>query len=252
MLQDTQPLRYRVRVVVADSSPITSQLIAEAVSKDVRLDVVGFSSDPSDIVDLIVAERPDVLLISARMQEEPQRGLELVKQLRGEGQDFKAVVLIDSNRAEAVVGAFRVGASGVFCRNAPLDLLPKCIVAVYQGQIWANSQELNHVVAALYQSSRIQMPKADTALRSLSKREREVAQWLAEGLTNREIADNLRISPNTVKNYVFNIFEKLGVSNRVELALYVLSRSIENQDTVSLSIPAENFRQKKQVASARA
>ena len=138
-MQNTEALRHRVRVLVSDSSPIASQLIAGAIAKDPHLDVVGFSSDPLDIRDRFVSEPPHVLLISARLGEEENEGLELLTELMAEYPGFKAVVLMDSRRAETVLGAFRAGASGVFSRNAPLELLSKCLVAVHQGQVWANS-----------------------------------------------------------------------------------------------------------------
>jgi DNA-binding CsgD family transcriptional regulator len=112
-------------------------------------------------------------------------------------------------------------------------MLCRCIAAVADGQIWANSEELGFILAALAVSPSFQLARS-SGLALLSKRELDVVRCLVEGQTNRQIAARLRISPHTVKNYMFKIFEKLGVSNRVELAFYVLSR-LENSAQLQVS-----------------
>jgi two-component system, NarL family, nitrate/nitrite response regulator NarL len=224
MMEPSQPLPPAIRVLVADSSPISSQLLAEAIGRDPRIEVLTFSSNPIQIAEAVRKDSPDVLLISARLEDEASTGLRLLERLRAEDLSFKAVVLVDASRPDVVVNAFRSGASGVFSRNASFHMLCKCITAVHDGQIWADSKELGFVLAALASSPRIE-PLDGNGLAILSKREREVVRCLAEGQTNRQIADALGISQHTVKNYMFKIFEKLGVSNRVELVFHVLSQT---------------------------
>lgn len=223
-MQESQPLSRRIRLFVADSSPISSQLLAEAIAKESGMDVLGFSSNPSEIIRTTRTSCLDVLVVSARMEEEASRGLLLSQQLRGERPSLKIVALLDSSKPDIVVRAFRSGASGVFCRSGELHLLLKCIAAVHRGEIWASNEELGFVLAALAATPPFQF---DTKrLTPLSTRERDVVRCLVEGLTNREIAEILAISQHTVKNYIFKIFDKLGVSNRVELVFQVLSGSI--------------------------
>lgn len=219
----SQPLR--IRLFVADSSPISSQLLAEAMARDAAIEVLGFSSSPSDVLRATRTSNPEVLLISARMEDDPMGGLSLLRQLRTERPGLKAIVLMDSSRPDLVVGAFRAGASGVFCRSVALQMLRKCISAVHGGEVWANSEELGFVLAALSAAPSYQLDSK--RLTPLSVREREVVRCLVEGLTNREIAETLGISQHTVKNYMFKIFDKLGVSNRVELVFQVLSGSAD-------------------------
>jgi DNA-binding NarL/FixJ family response regulator len=122
-----------------------------------------------------------------------------------------------------VVEAFRAGAHGVFCRADSFQALCKCIYCVHQGQVWASSTELQFVVDALVEP----VPMETRTLvdsRPLSKREEEIARLVAEGLSNRQISQRLTLSEHTVKNYLFRVFEKIGVSTRVELALYALNR----------------------------
>lgn len=211
-----------VRLFVAESNPIFSELLARAIAKDSAIDILGFSADPTEIVRIVSSAWVDVLLISAHMEEEPQRGLLLLQQLRAVQPGLRAVVLLDSSKPAVVVECFRSGACGVFCRSTEIQLLRKCIVAVHSGQIWANSVELSFVLADLAATQRCQLD--GKRLVPLSGREREVVRCLVVGLTNREIADELQLSRHTIKNYIFKIFDKLGVSNRVELVFQVLSR----------------------------
>lgn len=217
----SQSLCDRIRLFVADSSLISSQLLAEAIARYSGIDVLGFSASAAEVLRVVPGAFVDILLVSARMEEEPYGGITLLKQLRAECQGLRAVVLLDSSKSDGVVGSFSAGACGVFCRTTGIDLLHKCIVAVHGGQIWANSEELSFVLAAL--AGREQFRLDSKRLTPLSVREKEVVRCLVEGFTNGEIAQTLAISRHTVKNYLFKIFDKMGVSNRVELVFRVLS-----------------------------
>ncbi|PYX99802.1 MAG: hypothetical protein DMG64_18600, partial [Acidobacteria bacterium] len=107
---------------------MAAQLLANVVARDPELDVLGFSADPLEIIQMVSHSSPDVLIISARMQDEASRGLILVQQLRAGCPMMKDVVLLDSSKPEMVVQAFRMGASGVFCRTKAVEMLPRCIV----------------------------------------------------------------------------------------------------------------------------
>jgi DNA-binding NarL/FixJ family response regulator len=117
------------------------------------------------------------------------------------------------------VEAFRSGAHGVFSRTESPKLLAKCICSVHQGQVWANSAELRFLLEALCESEPAGTIEPGTEA-ILSKREQDVVRCVAEGLSNREIASRLGLTEHTVKNYLFRIFDKLGVSSRVEVVLY--------------------------------
>lgn len=225
----TQTLYRRIiRVLVVDSSPITSQLLAEAIGRHRGIEVVAFGSELEKLLSSGLNGTPDLAVISARIGEDANSGFSLLQKLRSEWPELRSVILLDSQNSATVVRAFRSGASGVFGKNQAINILCKCIRAVHEGQVWANSQELGYVLTALTTAPRCQI-KGTLAL--LSKREQEVVQSLADGLTNREIGDRLKISPHTVKNYMFKIFEKLGVSSRVELISLVLGQDGSQSDS---------------------
>ena len=228
-VQTTQPLyRRTIRILVVDSSPITSQLLAGAIGRHRGIEILGFGSELEEVLSLGLNHTPDLALISARIGEDPSSGFYLLQKLRSEWPDLKAVILLDSQNSDTVVRAFRSGASGVFGKNQAINILCKCIRAVHEGQVWANSQELGYVLTALTAAPRSPM-KGKLAF--LSNREQQVVHSLADGLTNRQIGDRLKISPHTVKNYMFKIFEKLGVSSRVELISLVLSHDGGQSDS---------------------
>jgi two-component system, NarL family, nitrate/nitrite response regulator NarL len=217
-----------IRVLVADSSRIHTHLLADALQRDPLLEAIPFDSDSGSLVAAVMGLHVDVLVISATLDEQPSRGFEVLRDLRAVSPAIRAVALLDSLREEAVLDAFRAGARGIFGKSQPADVLSKCVRCVYQGQIWANSRELAVAVEALASAPSVRAVNA-VGMSVLSKRELQVVRCLAEGLTNREIAERLELSQHTIKNYLFRVFDKLGVSSRVELLFMTLSQSGTSQ-----------------------
>jgi DNA-binding NarL/FixJ family response regulator len=212
-----------IRVVVADATLMTCGLVSAGLKRHSQFEVVGFAASADELFRLVEHARPDVALISATLQNQPFSGLAVVSQIRGKYPNTRLIVLIDRAEPEVVVQAFRAGARGVFSRSeSQFGLLCRCVFYVHQGQIWANTPQLEFLLDALVQLPSVRVVDSDGA-NLLTKREEDLVRLVADGLSNRDIAGQLNLSEHTVKNYVFRIFDKLGVSNRVELALYALT-----------------------------
>jgi DNA-binding NarL/FixJ family response regulator len=209
-----------VRVLVADKTRMNTQLLAQSLARDSRFKVVEAESTADSILGLTGSAKPDVVLLTPVLEHKPTLGFQVARQLRVLHPDTRVVLLLDSSERSAVVEAFRAGARGVFCRTEPLETLAKCIQCAHSGQVWANSRELDYLLGALSEAMSMRPPD-DSSLSALSKRERDVVLCVAEGLSNREIAHRLKLTEHTVKNYLFRIFDKLGVSSRVEAVLHV-------------------------------
>jgi DNA-binding NarL/FixJ family response regulator len=177
----------------------------------------------------------DVLIVSERLQEGPLEGYRLLRQAHTIQPKTYGVMLLESREREAVVDAFRCGARGVIFRDEPVVTLTKCIRVVDQGQFWVNTEHLGYLLEALGKSLPLRLQNA-RGLDLLSKREADVVHLVAQGLTNREISQQLKLSEHTIRNYLFRVFDKLGVSTRVELALYYL------QERDSETVPAPPMR----------
>jgi len=211
-----------IRVLAADSTRMNSQLLASALERDKRFQVLDPALDSRGLVALVVREKPAVVIISTELENNPKKGFDLAREVHAAAPEARIIMLLDASERSLIVEAFRAGARGVFCRNDSLKALAKCIACVHQGQIWANSRELRFVLEALGEALPLRVVDArGTVL--LSHREQEVVRCVAEGLSNRDIARRLGLTEHTVKNYLFRIFDKLGVSKRVEVVLYAYS-----------------------------
>jgi len=211
-----------IRVLAADATRMNSQLLAAALERDKRFQVLDPVSDARGIVAAVAKEKPAVVVISAELDEEKGKGFEIARELRTLHAETRVVMLLDASERNQVVEAFRAGARGVFCRSESLTSLARCIQCVSDGQIWANSRELRYLLEALGEALPLRVVDTRGAA-LLSRREVEVVRCVAEGLSNREIAQRLGLTEHTVKNYLFRIFDKLGVSKRVEVVLYAYS-----------------------------
>jgi DNA-binding NarL/FixJ family response regulator len=212
----------RTRVLVADAVAMSCQLLVDALLRSKRFNAVA-ASTPGQVVLALDRHQFDVVLMSTSFSQEPLDGLRFVSEIRELYRDVSIVVLLDAIERNLVVEAFRCGAHGVFPRSDSFQALCKCILCVHEGQVWASSAELQFVLEALVNPLPIETRGLPSS-RPLSKREDEIAHMVAEGFSNREISERLDLSEHTIKNYLFRVFEKLGVSTRVELTLYALKR----------------------------
>jgi len=205
-----------ISIAVADSTRIHTQLLADAMGSDSGIQVVASTSSSRELLAAVERAPIDVAVVSFGLDDRAGRGPELLREMRSLRPQIKGVILLESSRPQDVLDSFRAGAKGIFSKHEKVESLCRCIRCVHEGQIWASSAELDHVLGALANSPLMRAANHN-GLDMLSARERHVVQHLAAGMTNREIAKALKLSPHTVKNYLFRIFDKLGVSSRTEL-----------------------------------
>ena len=203
---------------------MSGQLIAEALKhRRNNFDVLAVVEGSAGAFRELLSYAPHVAVISAELQDGPFAGFDLLHQMRTSKAKSAAVMLLDSGEREPVIDAFRAGARGVFCRGQSFEALPKCIRAVHQGEIWVNNNQLEFILELITNLSPLH-PRRRGAGAPLTPREQEVVKLVTEGMKNHEIALELGLTQHTVRNYISRIFEKLGVSSRVELVLYAISQ----------------------------
>jgi len=215
----------KIRVLIADADNISSQLMASALRRCRNyFDKVSVaSSSPEAIRDLNIL-RPHVAVVSTELRDGPHTGFKVLQEVRNSHPRTAAIMLLDSTQRDPVVDAFRGGARGVFTRDKSFKALSKCIRTVHGGRIWASNEELEFILETLTRLKSAQFTKS-SGMALLTRREEEVVRSVVEGMKNREIAQALHVTEHSVSNYLYGIFNKLGVSSRVELILYATSES---------------------------
>ena len=210
--------RQRIRIIVADDHTIFRDSLCKMLALESDFEIVGQAANGREVVDLVAGQDPDIVLLDLRMPG--LDGLEALRQLRSKKSNAKVIVLTAVDDEDMYVQAVRNGASGVVVKQTATELLIKSIRKVHEGEIWLDSKTTAAVVRA-FTAARQVLPFDRRPLR-LSNREREISGLVVQGFSNKEIAERLFIGEQTVKNHLHNIFEKLGVSNRLELALYIV------------------------------
>lgn len=214
--------RVNIRVLVADDHAIFRDGLRKLLASD-DIQIVGEAPNGVECARLLPKLKPDILLLDLRMPEKD--GLGVLEEMNFDSTPTRVIVLTAAEDDRDVVRAMRLGARGVVLKQSASDLLVKAIRKVFEGEIWLDNRMTAEVVNAFKKS-------AESGSREkplLSEREKEIVQLVAQGFRNREIGEKLFISEQTVKNHLHNIFDKLGVSDRLELALYAIHHRLIDQ-----------------------
>jgi len=221
-MQDVRvtPLKT-VRVLVSDSNH-HSQLLVSALRRRPEFSVFSCSLDFEAIAGAIESSDVHVAVINGDVKDELQE-MTLLRRLHLTYPEVSKVLLLDSYDRDTVVNAFRSGVRGLFSFSEhPFRLLCKCILCVSRGQIWANTEQMQYLVDVITQVPSLRVVNA-RGRKLLTPREEQVVALVADGLSNRHVAEELDLSEHTIKKYLFRIFDKLGISSRVELVLYAVN-----------------------------
>jgi DNA-binding NarL/FixJ family response regulator len=215
-----------IRVVIADDHPIVRDGLKKLLTIESDIDVVGEAGDGREVLEVVQELEPDVLLLDLRMPN--LDGLSALQALQQTNKRTRVIVLTASEDKNEFVQAMKLGCSGIVLKQTAPDLIVKSIRKVHSGEIWLDS----HTTAAVmrqFSTGGDASPSTGKGGRErspLSQREREIVALVAQGYKNKEMAEKMFISEQTVKNHLHNIFDKLGVSDRLELALYAIHKGL--------------------------
>lgn len=214
-----------IRVLVADDHPIVREGIRKLLELEDDLRVVAEAGDGREVLELTNQVHPDIILLDLKMPG--MDGLAVLQTLQQLKDKSKTIVLTASEDKNEWVQAMKLGCSGIVIKQTSPDLIVKSIRKVWGGEVWLDS----HTTAAVMRQFASPADGSGRGGRGrgrspLSNREREIVALVAQGYRNREMAEKMFISEQTVKNHLHNIFDKLGVSDRLELALYAIHKGL--------------------------
>jgi two-component system nitrate/nitrite response regulator NarL len=222
------PADAHIRILVADGHAVMREGLQRLLSGDTGFEVIAEAVDPTRLVALATHHQPEVILLESGLGGESVASL--LRRLETARCSSRTIVMTTSTRQEDHVQFVRCGASGIMTRDTSSEMLLKGIRKVCAGELWVErrtaGEAMRQMVAA---RAALPLPRGGANERgtaSLSKREREIATLVAQGFKNKDIASRLFISEQTVKNHMHNIFEKLGVSDRLELALLAIHHGL--------------------------
>ena len=223
----------KIRLLIADDHAIFRDGLRKLLDSEKEIAIVGEARNGAECIKKLGELKPDVLLLDLHMPEKD--GFAVLEEVNFDMLPTRVIVLTAAEDDRDVVRAMRLGARGVVLKESATDLLIKSIHRVHAGEISLDSRMTTQVINAFSASSKSGAGKEKPLL---SDRELEIVQLVAQGFQNKGIGEKLFISEQTVKNHLHNIFDKLGVSDRLELALYAIHhRLIDKPDETLALIP---------------
>jgi DNA-binding NarL/FixJ family response regulator len=224
VLKNTAVKPATVRVVIADDDPIVRQAVKSVLNVSDEFTVVGEAEDGKIAAELVKKIDPDILLLDLLMPNLP--GLEALRAITTAGSQVRTVLLCSAISAKQILEALQLGARGVVLKKKVAELFA-ALEAVMRGQYWIESQSVSNVVEVVQQLATANSRPSQTQNRfGLTARETEIISFITQGCMNRDIASSLSITEETVKRHLTNIFNKVGMSNRLELALFAIEHGL--------------------------
>ncbi|MGA2115346.1 MAG: response regulator transcription factor [Bryobacteraceae bacterium] len=229
---EAPPVTSKIRIVVADDHPIFRDGLCKLLALEDDFQVVAQAQDGRQVLEVLQQHEPDILLLDLKMPG--LDGLATLQRIQSSRGKTRVIVLTASDDKNEFVQAMKLGTSGIVLKQTATDMLIKSIRKVHAGEIWLDSHTTAAVIrqfVANEDAPPMASSSAPTVSRErerspLSQREREIVALVAQGFKNKEMAEKMFISEQTVKNHLHNIFDKLGVSDRLELALYAIHNNL--------------------------
>ena len=214
--------RETIRVLVADDHTIFRDGLCRLLEAEADISVIGQARSGRECVEMTGKLKPDIVLLDLKMPD--QDGLTVLTELGGPESQVRTIVLTASEDEQDYVETVKRGARGIVLKQAATERLLEGIRKVHRGEIWIDQRVAAEVMKAMTRPGPQAGVAGEKAL--LTPREAEIVTLVTQGFRNKEIAEKLSISEQTVKNHLQNIYDKLGVSDRLELALYALHHKL--------------------------
>ncbi|HVO60432.1 MAG TPA: response regulator transcription factor [Terriglobales bacterium] len=214
-----------IRLVIADDHPIFRDGLRRLLEAEADMKVIGEAKDGAEAVKLARQLRPDIMLLDLAMPKHP--GLEALRELSDGGANSVRVILLTAAAEKnQIVEALQLGARGVVLKDSATQLLLKAIHTVMAGEYWVGREAVSNLVQYLRNQVQASAEASKQKKFGLTPRELEIISAVVAGFANKEIAEYFKISEDTVKHHLSNIFDKLGVSTRLELALFAVNQAL--------------------------
>ncbi len=212
-----------VRIVIADDHTIFRDGLRRLLEAEPELEVVGEAADGTEAIARTREQKPDILLLDLAMPRVP--GMDVLRELstNGDGLRTKIIVLTAAVERLEIVQALQLGARGVVMKEAATQLLMKAIRTVMIGQYWIGREAVGDIVEFMRSNPSGEKPPRNYGL---TRREMDILSTIVAGLSNKEIARKFSLSEDTVKHHLTNIFDKVGVASRLELALFAINNRL--------------------------
>ena len=218
-----------IPVLIADSNRMQSHLLTSALRRRSEFRISTCPVDVDSILQAVAFTPVKVVILSLNPSIEIGHQMAAMRRIHLSHPAVAKVLLAESYNRDLVVSAFRSGARGIFClTDSHFRLLCRCIQRVAEGQIWANTEQISFLLDLVSEAPSLRVLNSN-GRQLLTPREEQVVALVAEGLSNRDTARELNLSEHTIKKYLFRIFDKLGISSRVELVLYAVHHSDPRQ-----------------------
>ena len=212
-----------VQILIADDDPIVRHVVRAVLGENAGCVVLGEAEDGRQACDMVAQHAPDILLLDLLMPHLP--GLETLRQLTAGATGAHTILLCSAISNRQVLEALQLGARGVVLKHDVAELLP-AIEAVMAGKYWIRGKSVSNVVQVVDDLMRAGKESAGANRFRLTARELQIIALITQGYTNRDLAQALRITEETVKRHLTNIYNKVGMSNRLELALFAIEHSL--------------------------